>query len=115
MPLAALAGIGLKELKNIYFDGLKVKSDNIFIVSARDLDEGEEKLLIENKVNLWTNKDIKENCIEKVVSDIFDKISSRNINNIHLSFDIDCMDASFVHGTGTKVEKGLNLEEVKKY
>ncbi|MCX0371848.1 arginase [Clostridium perfringens] len=114
MPLAALAGIGLKELKNIYFDGLKVKSDNIFILSVRDLDEGEKKLLTENKVNLWTTNDIREIGIEKVVSDIFNKISSKNINNIHLSFDIDCMDASFVPGTGTKVEKGLNPEEVKK-
>ncbi len=33
---------------------------------------------------------------------------------MHLSFDIDSLDSTLVPGTGTPVDKGLNIKEVEK-
>ena len=41
-------------------------------------------------------------------------IKENNIKNIHLSYDIDCLDPEYVPGTGTPVENGLTFEESKK-
>lgn len=112
MPLAASAGIGDKSLTNIYFSGNKVKCENIFIIAARDLDIDEEKLIRENKVNIWSTEDVKNIGINKVILDIMKKIQASNINNIHISFDIDSLDAKIMPGTGTKVSNGINIDEV---
>lgn len=114
MPLAASSGIGIDELKNIYFQGAKVNTENIFIICARDLDSGEAELLKEFKVNLYSTSKVKELGINKVILDVFKIIEERNINNIHVSFDIDCMDSQIVPGTGTKVKEGITLEEAIK-
>ncbi|SHI92602.1 arginase [Clostridium cavendishii DSM 21758] len=111
MPLAASIGIGPKELKNIYFDGVKVKPSNIFILCARDLDKGELELIQKHDLSVWTTSQIKEIGVSKALEELLIKI--KNINNIHLSFDIDCLDAELVPGTGTPVTDGMELNEIK--
>ena len=38
-------------------------------------------------------------------------MNNKHLNNIHLSYDIDCLDPSYVPGTGTPVNNGLTFEE----
>ncbi len=113
MPLAAAMGLGHEKLTNLYFNGVKVKPQNVYIVGARDLDEGEIKLIEEQKLNLWTTEDIKTRGIHEINSEISLSLENSGIKNIHLSYDIDSLDASLVPGTGTPVDKGLSLSEVK--
>lgn len=111
MPLAASAGIGDERLTNLYFNGSKVKFKNIFIVAARDLDFEEEKLIKKNKVNLWSSRDIKELGVDKIAVEIIKKLQQNNINNIHISFDIDSIDPKFIPATGTKVKDGIDISD----
>lgn len=113
MPLAAAMGIGYERLVNLYYEGVKVKPENVFIIGARDLDKGEIELIRQLNLNLWTTKKIKAYGVEKTLTEIMAKIQSRGIKHAHLSFDIDCLDKSLVPGTGTPVAEGLDLEEVK--
>lgn len=114
MPLAAAMGIGHCDLVHLYFEGHKVKPEKVFILCARDLDQGELDLITELKINVWTTNRIKEMGIETFIEDFLSKIHNANVNNLHLSFDIDSLDSSYVPGTGTPVSEGLNLEEIKK-
>ena len=113
MPLAASMGIGYEKLTSIFFNKFKIKPENVFILACRDLDKGELELIDELNIKIWINKTIKEKGISTVTSELLDCIKEKNLKNIHLSYDIDCLDPEYVPGTGTPVENGLNFEESK--
>lgn len=113
MPLAASMGVGYPSLVNLYFEGKKVKPENIYIIGARDLDDGEVRLAKESNLNLYTMDIIRDRGLEEVISELKKKIISSNVDSVHLSFDIDSLDKSIVPGTGTAVDNGFKLEEGK--
>lgn len=113
MPLAASMGVGSSLLQNIYFEGRKIDPKKVFILCARDLDKGELELIDSLGLNVWTSKTIREKGITRCVEELLMKVHDLNVNNIHLSFDIDCIDPNFVPGTGTPVEDGISLTEGK--
>lgn len=114
MPLAASMGVGDELLTNLYFKGLKVKRENVFIIGARDLDEGELKLIEDLNLKVWTMDKIKEIGIEKLCKEVKELLKKTKVNNVHLSFDIDSIDPIYIKGTGTPVPDGLSMEEGKK-
>lgn len=114
MPLAASMGIGYDKLTSIFFDSFKVKPENVFILACRDLDQGEVELIDKLKINVWNIDEIQNGDLDKIISDLLSKIKEKNIKNIHLSYDIDCLDPEYVPGTGTPVDNGLTFEESKK-
>lgn len=113
MPLAASMGVGNDVLTNLYFDGIKVRPENVFIIGARDLDPGEIELANSTDLSLYTMDIIRERGLEVVAKEVIEKIKASNVEAVHLSFDIDSMDSSLVPGTGTPVTGGFNLEEGK--
>lgn len=114
MPLALALGVGEPSLINVYYDGPKIKPENVYVIGARDLDAGEIQLSKELNLNLYTMDIVNKIGIDTVIKKVIDKINSSNIHNVHLSFDIDVLDKSLVPGTGTPVENGFNIEEGKK-
>ena len=114
MPLAASMGIGYDKLTSIFFESFKVKPENVFILACRDLDQGEVELIDKLKINVWNIDEIQNGDLDKIISDLLSKIKEKNIKNIHLSYDIDCLDPEYVPGTGTPVDNGLTFEESKK-
>ncbi|MCQ2969340.1 MAG: arginase [Clostridium sp.] len=111
MPLAASIGLGYESLTSILFNKRKVNPENIFLLGCRDLDSGEIKLINDLDINMWTIEDIKNKGAKVIIQELLKKIESKNLNNIHLSYDIDCLDPSYVPGTGTPVNNGLTFEE----
>lgn len=114
MPLAASMGFGYEKLTSIFFDKIKVKPENVFILACRDLDEGELKLIEMHNINVWNIDYIQERGIDIVSKELLETLKSKNIKDIHLSYDIDCLDPEYVPGTGTPVHNGLTFEESKK-
>lgn len=114
MPLAAAMGIGHPSTSDIYFQGQKVKAENVYIFGARDLDEGEVKLAKELNLNLYTMDKVREKGLDSSIDEVLDKIKASSADGVHLSFDIDVLDASLVPGTGTPVAEGFDMEEGKK-
>lgn len=113
MPLAASMGLGHASLTNLYFKGQKVKPENIFLLAVRDLDIGELELIDKDNLNLWKIQDIKYKGLNTVLEEFLLMLKSKNIENIHFSFDIDALDPAYVPGTGTPVENGLSFPEGK--
>lgn len=113
MSLAKAMGIGYPDLIDVYYKGPKIKNENVFIVGARDLDKGEYDLIKEKNLNVFTSKRIHEYGIEHVLNEVLEDIKSKNIDTIHLSFDLDFIDAKFVPGTGTPVHDGMSIDETK--
>ena len=113
MPLGASMGFGADAVKNIYFDGVKVKPENVILICQRDLDEGEVDLIKEHNISMWDGATVREKGIEKVIEEVLKDMKAKNIENFHLSFDIDAMDSTLVPGTGTPVIGGTTVEETK--
>lgn len=113
MSLAKAMGIGYKDLTDIYFKGRKIAPENVFILGARDLDPGEYNFIKDQNLHVYTSKRIHEYGIEHVVNELLRDIREKNIDTIHLSFDIDFLDAKLVPGTGTAVANGVNVEDAK--
>jgi len=114
MPLAKAMNVGYKDLTNVYFEGQKVNPENVFILGARDLDKGELELIKEMKLNVYSADEINEKGIDAVIQQVMNTLKQKNIEAIHLSFDLDFIDAKYVPGTGTPVYNGVSVEDTKK-
>lgn len=114
MPLAASMGFGYEKLTSIFFDKIKVKPENVFILACRDLDAGELDLIEKHRINVWSIDDIQNRGIDIISKELLETIDAKKIKDIHLSYDIDCLDPEYVPGTGTPVHNGLTFEESKK-
>lgn len=110
MPLAAMQGYGHEKLVNIFKEGQKVKSENVVIFGARDLDYREKQLLEKLKVLIIYNSDIRAKGFEREFNRAMEYLKEKT-NNIHLSFDLDVINPKIMPGVSIPVEDGLTKEE----
>lgn len=99
MPLSFATGLE----KMHWASSMNLKTlpfDNLTYVGIRDIDKYERKIIDEKK--------IRHLGVEEVVEFIHQLQGP-----IHISFDIDALDPSFVSATGTPVEGGMAPEEVE--
>jgi len=88
-----------------------LKSNKLVYIGLRDVDEGEKKILREHNIAAFSMYHIDKYGIGKVVEMALDKVNPNRDCPIHLSYDVDAIDPSFVPATGTRVEGGLSLRE----
>lgn len=112
MPLGASLGFGHRSLVGLYNTSVKVKKENVYILGAREMDSGEVQLALENNLKLYTMDRIKEVGYKNILNSILKDIRDRNLDGVHLSFDLDSIDKSLVPGTGTPVDSGFSKDEV---
>ena len=110
MILAALAGIGNKDLTGICGWSPKIHADSIVIVGVRDLDPSERERLHANAIHVFTMSDIDQRSISEVMREALTIAGSHN-NGIHLSLDMDALDPKEAPGVGTPVRGGLTYRE----
>ncbi len=110
MVLAALAGVGDTRLTHVDSWGPKLRKDTIVVIGARDLDIGEQALLRDNQIHVFTMSDIDQLGISEVMRRSI-AVASRHDNPIHLSLDMDALDPREAPGVGTPVRGGLSYRE----
>lgn len=105
MPLAVATG-----LENKYsFIKNKLPFENILYVGIRSIDDFEKQIIQEKKIQYITVDEVKKNnksAQEKIQSFI-------ESDNVHLSFDVDCLDPMLIPSTGTPVKGGFSLHDIK--
>lgn len=113
MPLASLMGYGHSELKNLYTENIKISEDNVYHIGGRDIDSGEKEFIQNTNMNMYYPEDLANKGLDSVISCILSSLHSKNIQAIHISFDLDFIDSQYVPGTGTRVENGFTVDESK--
>lgn len=88
-----------------------LKSNKIVYIGLRDVDEGEKEILRKYNIPAFSMYHVDKYGIGKVVEMALDKVNPNRDCPIHLSYDVDAIDPSFVPATGTRVEGGLSLRE----
>ncbi|WEG12617.1 arginase [Pullulanibacillus sp. KACC 23026] len=110
MPLAASMGLGDSSLINIGGYAPKVKPENIVIIGARSIDEGERELIKRTNIKVYTMHEIDKIGMTAVIKETVDYLKDRT-DGIHLSFDLDSLDPSEAPGVGTPVIGGVTYRE----
>ena len=108
--LSASAGIGLKELTNLYYEGQKVDPKNICFVGCRDLDPGEKILMKKAGVTVFTMSDIERQGFPAIIRQVI-VFFKTHADMVHVSFDMDVLDPMFAPGTGIPLPGGLTNRE----
>lgn len=110
MSLAVNLGIGHPSLTGILGDEPKVKPENVVIIGARCLDEGERELIKERGIKVFTMHDIDREGMPKIMEQAISYLKERT-DGVHLSLDLDGLDPTEAPGVGTPVFGGLTYRE----
>jgi arginase len=110
MILSALAGIGHSSLTNVGGWQPKIHTGSIVVIGARDLDSGEQALLREHSIHVFTMSEIDQLGISEVMRQALTIAGDHN-DGIHLSLDMDALDPKEAPGVGTPVRGGLTYRE----
>jgi arginase len=110
MPLAVSLGIGHEILTNVGGYEPKIKPENIVIIGARALDEGEKELIKEIGIKVYTMHEIDRLGMTKVMEETIEYLKERT-DGVHLSLDLDGLDPHDAPGVGTPVTGGISYRE----
>ncbi|TCP30638.1 arginase [Scopulibacillus darangshiensis] len=110
MPLAVSLGLGHPDLTNIGGQTAKIKPENVVIIGARALDDGEKELIREKGVRVYTMHDIDRNGMTSTIQDAMAYLSEKT-DGVHLSLDLDGLDPQDAPGVGTPVNGGISYRE----
>ena len=109
MSLAASLGHGHPSLVNLYGEYPKVKKENVVIIGARSLDEGEKELIQKEGIKVFTMHEIDRMGMTAVMEETIAYLS--HTDGVHLSLDLDGLDPHDAPGVGTPVMGGLSYRE----
>lgn len=111
MPLAISLGLGDEDLVNLNQISPKIKPENIVIIGARSIDEGERKLIKEKGIKIYTMHEIDRLGMTKVMEETIQYLKARQVDGVHLSLDLDALDPLYTPGVGTPVPGGISYRE----
>ncbi|WP_078382519.1 arginase [Sutcliffiella halmapala] len=110
MPLAVSLGLGNPTLTGIGGYETKIKPENIVIIGARSLDEGEKVLIKEKGIKVFTMHEIDRMGMTAVMEEAIAYLKERT-DGVHLSLDLDGLDPHDAPGVGTPVLGGISYRE----
>ncbi|WHY92137.1 arginase [Neobacillus cucumis] len=110
MPLAASLGLGHPLLTELGGYCPKIKPENVVIIGARALDDGEKDLIKEIGIKVYTMHEIDRLGMTKVMEETIVYLKEKT-DGVHLSLDLDGLDPNDAPGVGTPVMGGISYRE----
>ena len=111
MPLAALLGLGLEPLANLYGFSPKIAPENTVLVGIRDIDAAERANIRRAGIaEVYTMRDIDERGMRTVMEEAL-RAAGRGTAGYHVSLDMDWIDPEDAPGVGTPVRGGATYRE----
>jgi len=110
MSFAAMLGRGCPELTTVAGEPRKIEAEDAVLVGARNLDQKEQKLILESGITVFTMEDIDRRGICDVMRDAI-KTATTRTDGLHISLDMDALDPQIAPGVGTPVRGGLTYRE----
>ena len=111
MPLAALLGLGLDPLANLYGFSPKIAPENTVLVGIRDVDAAERANIKRAGIaEVYTMRDIDERGMRTVMEEAL-RAAGRGTAGYHVSLDMDWIDPEDAPGVGTPVRGGATYRE----
>jgi arginase len=108
MPLAAALGL----CESFSRDGLRLPAldpARVAVVGVRSLDPGEQALVRELGIAVYTISDLDRRGVEPVMTEALDRVKGGSF--VHVSVDLDVLDPEVAPGVGDPVRGGLSYRE----
>jgi arginase len=108
MPLAGALGL----CDDFSRDGLRlpaVDPERVAVVGVRSLDPGEQALVRELGVAVYTISDLDRRGMEPVITEALERVAGGSF--VHVSVDLDVVDPEVAPGVGDPVRGGLSYRE----
>jgi arginase len=108
MPLAAAIGL----CEDFARDGLRlpaVDPERVAVVGVRSLDPGEQALVRELGIAVYTISDLDRRGMEPVITEALERVGGGPF--VHVSVDLDVVDPEVAPGVGDPVRGGLSYRE----
>ncbi len=109
MPLAETLGLCTDLLDIGCRNKPALLGENLYLIGAHSIDNGEYGIIKEQKVNLYTPKEVAEKGALQVAHEVLEKTRGKNI---HLSFDVDSIDGAEFKSTGYVMDGGMPYSTV---
>ncbi len=87
----------------------KVLPSDVVYVTLRDTEMQEDNLIRKFGMKVYTVAEMRAKGIERAAVEVLNYLDKCDI--IHISFDVDSMDPSISHGTGTPAKDGISERE----
>ena len=97
------------QLKNVGNIAPKINYRDLVLISAREMEKAEERLVKKNKVKIFTTAELRKRGVERTVIDTMQYLD--HCDRIYVSFDVDSLDPTASRGTGTPVAQGITERE----
>ncbi|MEK4920513.1 arginase [Cytobacillus sp. FSL R5-0569] len=110
MSLAVALGYGHPLLLEVGGVHKKLKPENVVIIGARSLDQGERDLIKAKGIKVFTMHEIDRLGMPRVMEETISYLQDRT-DGVHLSLDLDGLDPSDAPGVGTPVMGGISYRE----
>jgi arginase len=113
MPLAAALGIGESRLVKLGGFSPKVLPENSALIGVRDVDQDEAETVKEFRnrgMQVYTISDVDKQGVTRIIARVLNDFK-KEVDHIHISFDLDGIDPDYASGVGTPVEGGLTYRE----
>jgi arginase len=98
------------------FDGIypalhvPVKTENICMLGVRSVDPAERTAIRETGIKVYDMRAIDEHGVGRLLAEFLDKVEKAD-GMLHVSFDVDFLDAEIAPGVGTTVPGGVTFRE----
>lgn len=112
MVLAIASGLAAFKQSDIGQTSKLIRTRNIVLVGARDLDDGEKTIIRTRGIHCFTMADIDRLGIHEVMSRAL-LYAGNDSDGIHVSLDMDALDPREAPGVGTPVPGGLTFREAR--
>ncbi len=110
MPLAALLGLGPREMVQIEEFAPKVAVENAVVIGARSLDHQEKRTIREAGLRVISMSEIDKRGMRSAMEEAL-QIAMAGTAGFHCSFDLDVIDPHEAPGVGTPVAGGITYRE----
>ena len=111
MPVAVLCGHGPAELTGIGGVSPAIAPSAIRQIGIRSVDEGEKRFVRQSGLEVFDMRYIDERGMKRTMEAALAGIDGNT--HLHVSFDVDFLDASFAPGVGTAVKGGPTYREAQ--
>lgn len=104
-------GTGRPGFEGIYPPlAVPVKSENICMMGVRSVDPAERTAIRDTGITVFDMRAIDEHGIGRLLSSFIDRVAAAN-GMLHVSLDVDFLDAEIAPGVGTTVPGGVTFRE----
>jgi arginase len=111
MPLRVITGEGDEKLRGVFLDSQKIAPNRAAAIGLRDIDREERDAVARAGVHGYSARRVGYAGIPAVLQSAIANLKTAGVDAVHISFDIDAIDAPFVPGIGTRVPGGLTFRE----